>query len=1052
MPVDSLLRALVDPFTDRGSRTWIGALLVMALIAAVMRKHRRAWTLQGVWQVIRHPSTQLDAQLYVGGQLIGLLRGGASLVSAWWLATHLVRRLDALLGVPELPFLQAGAISSGAVSALYAVTLFVCWDASRWVVHWLGHRVPALWALHQVHHSAEVLTPLTFHRIHPVESLIYELRGSLTTAAVAGMFFWIFRERAVDVELLGVSAFGLICNVTMGNLRHSHVWIRFPRWLERWLVSPAQHQLHHSADPAEHHCNMGTWLAVWDRMAGTLRLSADRPPERFGLPEAERNHGDDLLSAWFGPFRRLLPVAAGVSVLALQVVGGPARADETSSPDTGADEAESGGESEDSEEEGAPPEGWDDLPGATIIVTDEGGTRVAGSAHAVDEAALERAELDDIERIVSHIPAVTTRGEDGFGLRPNIGIRGANSDRSAKVTLLEDGVLFAPAPYAAPAAYYFPMSTRLVGVEVFKGPAATRYGPQTVGGAINLRTRSVPRSHDWATDVSAGLHGALKAHAWGAAAGEGGGVLVEGVHLRSAGFKELDSGGPTGFSRSEINARSRWAPNATHELQLKLGYGIETSHETYLGLTLEDWQDTPYRRYAASALGHMHWDRTQAELAWGVVGAVDVRTVVYHHYLTRAWTKLNGFADGPDLHTLLQEAPTTGQGAVYLGILRGEQDSAGQLLQIGTNDRTFHSGGVQTRARWETGAERWSSTLEGGARVHIDDVARVHTEAPHEMTGGELVSAGTGAETTLDSQASAHALSVHLHEELRLGQLYLLPGGRVEVIRTAREDVGEDSEPPLTRVATLPGMAVMVGLGEWTDAFVGLHRGFSPVAPGQPEEVEPELSWNTELGARFSQGDRHAELVGFLSDYVNLTGQCTLAGGCLGDDIDRQFNGGKVWVYGVEAVAGDALLGPGSLTIPLEISGAIIRSRFRTAFDSDFPQFGDVEAGDSLPYVPQHQGAASVGLRHPSFEFGLGVTARSGMLDQAGTFPEADVPALVLLDANGSAPVGRWLSVYATATNLLGSTAITSWRPYGARPTAPFQVMVGVKARDGQRN
>ena len=85
------------------------------------------------------------------------------------------------------------------------------------------------------------------------------------------------------------------------------------------------------------------------------------------------------------------------------------------------------------------------------------------------------------------------RGEDGFGLRPNIGIRGANPDRSKKVTLMEDGILFGPAPYSAPAAYYFPLITRMELVRVIKGPGAISFGPQTVGGAIDLVTRGIPR-------------------------------------------------------------------------------------------------------------------------------------------------------------------------------------------------------------------------------------------------------------------------------------------------------------------------------------------------------------------------------------------------------------------------------------------------------------------------------------------------------------------------------------------------------------------------------
>ena len=92
------------------------------------------------------------------------------------------------------------------------MTLFVVWDASRWITHWLMHRLPALWAFHQVHHSAEVLTPLTFHRLHPVESLVYQLRSALSTALVTALFFWLFRDNIGGLTLLGVPAAGLVLN------------------------------------------------------------------------------------------------------------------------------------------------------------------------------------------------------------------------------------------------------------------------------------------------------------------------------------------------------------------------------------------------------------------------------------------------------------------------------------------------------------------------------------------------------------------------------------------------------------------------------------------------------------------------------------------------------------------------------------------------------------------------------------------------------------------------------------------------------------------------
>lgn len=116
----------------------------------------------------------------------------------------------------------------------------------------------------------------------------------------------------------------------------------------------------------------------------------------------------------------------------------------------------------------------------------------SGSATLLTEVELEKFEYDDIHRILSSVPGVNIREEDGYGLRPNIGFRGVTPERSKKITILEDGVLIGPAPYSAPAAYYFPVTTRMTAVEVFKGPAAIKFGPQTVAGTLNMVTRQVP--------------------------------------------------------------------------------------------------------------------------------------------------------------------------------------------------------------------------------------------------------------------------------------------------------------------------------------------------------------------------------------------------------------------------------------------------------------------------------------------------------------------------------------------------------------------------------
>ena len=187
--------------------------------------------------------------------------------------------------------------------------------------------------------------------------------------------------------------------------------------------------------------------------------------------------------------------------------------------------------------------------------------------------------------------------------------------------------------------------------------------------------------------------------------------------------------------------------------------------------------------------------------------------------------------------------------------------------------------------------------------------------------------------------------------------------------------------------------------------------------------------------------------MGFFNQYRNIVGSCTFSGGCDNVDVDNQFNGGAARVLGLETLGTTKILLPGAFSLPLSATYTFTQAQFQTSFDSDFPQFGEVRRGDYLPYLPQHQASAQLALAHPRFDVGLGMSARSGMLDRAGIFPvkPTDVPALVLLDASARVWATDWLQVYTTATNLTGETATTSWRPVGARPTAPFQLMVGLK-------
>ncbi|MBX3232599.1 MAG: sterol desaturase family protein [Labilithrix sp.] len=192
------------------------------------------------------------------------------------------------------------------VFVAFTLALFLADDLTRYLVHRAMHVVPALWELHKVHHSAEVLTPLTLYRVHPLESSLNQLRGGLAAGLVTGVFMWLLPGTLRSFEVLGVDVLGFVWTAAGANLRHSHVWLRFPAAIERWLISPAQHQLHHARSGARG--NYGSALAVWDRLFGTLLLSEGRRAPRVGLPRSQRNHAMNAGSALVAPVLAALGV------------------------------------------------------------------------------------------------------------------------------------------------------------------------------------------------------------------------------------------------------------------------------------------------------------------------------------------------------------------------------------------------------------------------------------------------------------------------------------------------------------------------------------------------------------------------------------------------------------------------------------------------------------------------------------------------------------------------------------------------------------------------
>ncbi|MNT02281.1 Fatty acid hydroxylase superfamily protein [compost metagenome] len=166
----------------------------------------------------------------------------------------------------------------------FTLGAFVWDDFLRFFDHWLMHKVPFFWNFHKTHHSARVLTPITLYRSHPVESITAIVRNSLSFGVSLGVFVFIFGSSFSLWTLLGINGFGFIFNLVGANLRHSHIPMHFGVF-EYILISPIQHQVHHSKDPKHYDKNFGVSLAIWDYLSGSLVKSKEVGKLKFGLNE-----------------------------------------------------------------------------------------------------------------------------------------------------------------------------------------------------------------------------------------------------------------------------------------------------------------------------------------------------------------------------------------------------------------------------------------------------------------------------------------------------------------------------------------------------------------------------------------------------------------------------------------------------------------------------------------------------------------------------------------------------------------------------------------------
>ena len=677
--------------------------------------------------------------------------------------------------------------------------------------------------------------------------------------------------------------------------------------------------------------------------------------------------------------------------------------------------------------------------------------KIAGSGGIIEEEQLDRMDYTDLNQILSSIPGIYFREEDGFGLRPNIGIRGATTDRSQKITMMEDGILIGPAPYSAPAAYYVPNVARHSSIEVLKGPSSIKYGPHTVGGAINYVTSELNREEVAEIDLSGGSDGYFKFQALlGKDFGEVS-ILLDALRYQSDGFKTLDNGADTGFYRNDINAKIRWEPESdkAQSLSLKLGFADEDSDETYLGLTHADFDIDPTRRYPASQLDNFQSEHRQLHLNYALqmTESTSLNVKAYLNEFERAWNKFDGLMSGTAPQKILTSPELYANQYRVLSGLANSTGSDSDTIDVTNNDREFSSRGMQISTTTAYSFSNVDNELSFGIRLHKDEVDRDHRKAGFLMESGNLVDNGIDYPSKVQNHAESQAVSLYASNRFYINQLEIELGVRYEDIEGDLTNHMLAVTKSNDQSKVLPGLSALWGLSESTSLFAGVHKGYSPRSPGSSAD-QAEESTNYEYGLRYNQENRGFEIVGFHSDYENLLGRCRVSD--FGCNPGEEFSGGEVKISGAELSGSLQRNFDNDLNLTVSLNYTYTDSEFQESFLSTFSQFGLVREGDELPYLPESIARVEILLTKDDWELLGAVKYQSSMREEPGQGPiEQGLygEELTVVDLSASWHFSESGSLQLLMTNLADEQKIVAHRPFGARPNRPFSAVFRVKYR-----
>lgn len=582
------------------------------------------------------------------------------------------------------------------------------------------------------------------------------------------------------------------------------------------------------------------------------------------------------------------------------------------------------------------------MPRIDVIGEAEDMEKIPGSAKILGQDELEASRIFTVNEALRKVSGIHVRDEEGFGLRPNIGIRGLNPTRSTKVTLLEDGIPLSYAPYGDNASYFHPPIDRFERIEVLKGAGQIAYGPQTIGGVINYITPAPPQEFVGEVSATAGnreyFNGNLRIG--------GKGMLFDYIRRQGQGARDnVES------ELNDANFKTVFGIGSSQALTLRASYYTENSDITYSGLT-----DAEYRnfgpRYNPFDNDNFETDRTGASVTHDLDlgGETVLTTNLYYSNFNRDWWR---------------QASTTTDG--QCGAAFTNNRLAGNAVNPDTCDsiqgrlRNYYVYGIEPRLTLPHTAFGLASELEAGIKVHSEEQER-------EQINGTSPAARSGT-VVEDNTRETEVLSVFALYRLHIGQWTVTPGLRLEQIDSERtnELTGVTGTDDLEE--WIPSIGVAWNPSATLTVFAGIHEGFAPPrtediisGTGTSTDVGPENSTNVELGFRVkNESADELQAAFFRNDFERLIAVGSIAGG------STPLAEGEALFQGLEVSgllhATDTIYLRGAYTYLQEAEQS---TAFRQVVNGAV--IAGSAAGNRQPYAPEHMLTAAIGYAKNSFD------------------------------------------------------------------------------------